>query len=135
MRQFLRHPSDIPIKYNLGNMVAHTKEYLKNVSQGGLCFRSKISIDPGSNIHIQIPISKPVFEVNGIVVWCRRTNGHHDVGVSFGDAQTEFGVRMVEQVCYIEQYKKQVLEKEGKTLSGEEAAFEWIEKHAAGFPR
>ena len=92
-------------------------------------------MDPGCAIHIQISIRKPVFEANGIVVWCRRANGHYDVGVSFRDTHTEFGVRMVEQVCYIEQYKKEVLEKEGRVLSGEEAAFEWIEKHADSFPR
>ena len=135
MRQFIRHPSDIPIEYNLGDVVAHTEEYLKDISQGGLCFRSKVRMDSGCAIHIQISIRKPVFEANGIVVWCRRANGHYDVGVSFRDTQTEFRVRVVEQVCYIEQYKKEVLEKEGRVLSGKEAAFEWIEKHADSFPR
>ena len=135
MRQFIRHPSDIPIEYNLVDVVEHTEESLMNISEGGLCFRSKDPIDSGSAIHIKISIHKPEFEAKGIVVWCRRTNGHYDVGVSFSDTHTEFRVRMVEQVCYIEQYKKEVLEKEGGVLSGKEAAFEWIEKHANSFPR
>ncbi len=135
MRQFIRHPSDIPIEYNLGDVVAHTREYLKDISQGGLCFRSKLCIAPGTIIHIQIPIREPVFEADGIVVWCRKANGHYEVGISLRDAHTEFGVRMVEQVCHIEHYKKHVLEREGRTLSGEEAAVEWIKKHADSFPR
>lgn len=65
MRQFIRHPSDIPIKYNLGDVVTHTKDYLKDISQGGLSFSSKISIDPGSTIHIKIPIRNPAFSLEG----------------------------------------------------------------------
>ena len=45
-----------------------------------------------------------------------------------------FRARMVEQVCHIEQYKHQVLKKEGRKLSGEEAALEWIQKYAPQFP-
>jgi hypothetical protein len=42
---------------------------------------------------------------------------------------------MVEQVCHIEQYKADVLKKEGRELTGEEAAKEWILKYAKDFPR
>ncbi|MFC1452779.1 PilZ domain-containing protein [Verrucomicrobiota bacterium] len=136
MRKFIRHPSDIPIEYNLKDVVAHGREYLKDISQGGLCFHSRVKMDPGATIRIQIPIRQPVFEADGIVVWCREVDGHdYDVGVSFGDEKTEFGIRMVEQVCHIEQYKKEVLEKEGRALTGEEAAVEWITKNASNFPR
>ncbi len=133
MREFVRHPSDIPIEYNIGDMVTHTKEYLKDISQGGLCFRSNIGAIPGSTVHIQIPICNPIFQADGVVVWCNRVDDYYEVGLSFNDTQTEFSIRMVEQVCHIEQYKKDILEKEGRTLTGEEAAVEWIKKNAADF--
>jgi hypothetical protein len=41
---------------------------------------------------------------------------------------------MVEQVAYIESYKKQVREREGRTITGEQAAFEWIARYADSFP-
>jgi hypothetical protein len=41
---------------------------------------------------------------------------------------------MIEQICYIEEYKKDVLESEGRILTGREAAIEWIAKHADSFP-
>lgn len=135
MRKFIRHPSDIPIKYELDDVTAYSDEYLKNISQGGLCFFSKIEIAAGTLIHIRIPLLKPVIEVDGFVVWSRRTEGHYEVGVSFKDANTEFRVRMVEQVCHIEHYKREILEKEGRSLTGEEAAVEWIAKYAENFPR
>jgi hypothetical protein len=40
---------------------------------------------------------------------------------------------MVQQVCQIEHYKNIVYEREGRILDGNEAAAEWIQKHAADF--
>ncbi|MCZ7563309.1 MAG: hypothetical protein M5U08_05410 [Burkholderiales bacterium] len=41
---------------------------------------------------------------------------------------------MVEQVCHIEEYRRAVARDEGRTLSTEEAAAEWIAEYAARFP-
>ncbi|EGV50793.1 hypothetical protein [endosymbiont of Riftia pachyptila] len=35
MRQFIRHPSTIPIHYQLQEVVGDSKEYLRNISEGG----------------------------------------------------------------------------------------------------
>ena len=134
LRQFLRHPSNIPIEYSLKELVVNEKEYLCNISTGGLCFRSKFQIERGKLIHITIPISHPHFEADGVVVWTRPIEGHFEVGVQFGDPDKEFAVRMVQQICHIEDYKKRVLDDEGRIISSEEAALEWIEKYADEFP-
>ena len=42
---------------------------------------------------------------------------------------------MVEQICYIEHYKREVLKNEGRILSGKDAALEWVKKNAADFPK
>jgi hypothetical protein len=42
---------------------------------------------------------------------------------------------MVEQVCHIEDYRRSVLRTERRELSLDEAAAEWIAKHAADFPQ
>ena len=75
-----------------------------------------------------------VFTAQGIVVWCSKRNNLYVVGVKFMDSQTAFRVRMVEQICYIEGYRKKVFEAEGRQLSYEEAAIEWITKYAKSFP-
>ncbi len=134
MRKYIRHPSDIPIVYNRVNVTADQKERLKNISLGGICFQSQMYIEQGTMLSIQIPLSTPSFQEQGIVIWCQSNDGHYDVGVQFTNKDTRFRVRMVEQVCHIEHYKHEVLEKEGRTLSGEEAALEWITKHAKDFP-
>lgn len=134
-RHFIRHPTDTPITYQLVDVVSDRKDYLKDVSRGGLCFRASVAVPIGSVIEILIPICDPVFEARGVVVWTQKADGHYDVGVRFEDEDTEFSVRMVEQVCHIEQFKKDIFEKEGRVLTCEEAALEWIEKYAKDFPR
>ncbi len=135
MRHFIRHPSDIPIDFDLGEIVADNHDCLKNISDGGLCFIANQWIDPGTVIHVAISITPPEFHASGITVWCKALDDCYEVGVRFEDAGDGFALRMVEQVCHIEQYKQDVLKKEGRRLTGEQAAIEWIERYAAAFPR
>ena len=48
--------------------------------------------------------------------------------------QIEQHHRAIKQVCHIEQYKKDIKEKEGRRLTSQKAAIEWIAKHGAEFP-
>ena len=134
MRNFIRHPSAIPIDFHLEELVTEGSEHLKNVSFGGLSFSSKYELAAGVIILIKIPLTQPVFEAVGRVSWCRPENNQFEIGVEFLDKNDMFRARMVEQICHIEQYKQEVLEKEGRKLSGEEAALEWIQKYAPQFP-
>ena len=137
-RQYIRHPIDIPIEFILDTAVEPKKKhpFLKNVSQGGLCFISNSKIDIGNGIQIVIPLCQPTFKASGIVAWCQATNGgRFDIGIEFHDESIHFALRMVEQLCHIEQYKLEMLKEEGRELSNEEAAAEWISKYAGQFPR
>lgn len=134
MRQYIRHPSDIPIEYQLDDGIEYKNETLNNISAGGLCFQSNEAIEEGSGIIIRFPLIDPTIKVKGVVVWCNEVARHHGVGVMFIDSQTAFRARMLEQLCHIEHYRKSILETDGRKLSGEEAAREWIAKYAEKFP-
>jgi hypothetical protein len=142
-RQYIRHPSNIPIVWErtgtvsqLSDAANSLKEPLRNISLGGLCFQSDRFLEQGTAIMVKIDLVRLVFQGQARVVWCRRNDElHYDVGVQFLDTDTGSRARIVEQICHIEQYKHDVLEGEGRTLSGEEAAMEWIHKHADDFPR
>ena len=82
---------------------------------------------------ISIPTIKPPFAADSVVVWCQKNDSHFNVGVQFNDKETEFRVRMVEQICHIEEYRNNILETGTRTLSLEEATFEWIDKYAKDF--
>lgn len=134
-RKSIRHPADIPLSWTLGDVVVHDTEYLRNISIGGLAFSSQRKMTLGAEIDIAIPIRNPEMHIGGIVVWCTdNEDGTFDVGVQFRDAETKFRMRMVEQVCHIEHFKKEVLETEGRDLTGEQAAMEWIHRFAKDFP-
>jgi hypothetical protein len=135
MRSYIRHPSDIPIEYHSDTMHSRSGgEALRNIGEGGLAFRSKHALPVGTTITIRISLVQPDFEARGQVVWCRPEGGLFEIGVAFLDAGDLFRARMVEQICHIEQYRADVLNNEGRYLSGEGAAREWIQKFAGDFP-
>jgi len=140
-RKYERHEADIPIEVRLSDLVAHNKEYLNNISFGGLSFRSHSNVAPKTIIKIRIPLVRPVFEANAEVKWCNQNKteaGIFDVGVEFISGATDkekFRIRMLEQICHIEAYKREIRESKGRSISGEDAALEWIAKFADKFPK
>lgn len=143
-REYIRHPSDIPLQYALIDEPRHIVKSIHNVSLGGLSFSVVEDLKINSWLTINIPVNQDNFKVEAQVRWCRvqknpsldsSTSILFDVGVQFSDCLDAFSIRMVEQICHIEHYKKKVLIEEGRALSNDEAAAEWIEKYATEFPR
>ena len=134
-RKFIRHDADIPIEIGLGDLVAHKKEYLNNISFGGLSFKSREEVKIGTVINVRIPLVRPMFESKGVVTWCVKNDEHFDVGVQFTAPADSFKVRMLEQICHIEVYKKELRKKLHRRVTGEQAATEWINKYADKFPK
>jgi hypothetical protein len=134
MRAFIRHPSDIPIELIVERRSGRANGKLQNVSLGGLACQAAGPLDVGTIVRVRVSSVRPPFESKGTVVWCRGRDRHFEVGIQFLEAEDAFKARMVEQVCHIEHYKREVREKEGRVLSGQEAALEWIAKYAPEFP-
>ncbi len=101
---------------------------------GGLSLQADHYLEKGTLVDIKIPFSHPPFETKARVVWCNKTGDQFDIGVEFDEEKEAFRARMVEQVCYIQHYKKEIAEREGRILDGREAAQEWIAKYAKDFP-
>lgn len=144
MRHYIRHPTDIPIELipevnplalseNIDDVVKIEK--MENVSFGGLMFQSAIPYAQSKRMIVKISGVKPIFEAHSIVSWCRKSGRFYLVGLEFVDKDTEFQVRMVEQICHIMHYKNEVLANEGRELGNDEAAKEWIEHYARDFPK
>ena len=136
MRRYIRHPSDIPIEINQQRTNNLSTENLMNVSLGGLSFHSKTPFILGSHLKITISAVSPAYETIAKVRWCDdQEDGKYEIGVELLNENDVFKTRMVEQVCHIAHYKRQVYMDEGRDLSGSEAANEWIAKFAHDFPR
>ena len=132
MRSFIRHPTDIPIEFNVVDSDQGGIESLNNIGPGGLMFTSRIPVEPGSALRIRIPGRR--FEASAHVAWCKPSGTAYDVGVMFANQEDIYTLRMVEQVCHIEQFRKDVCAREGRVMSGSEAAHEWIKRFADDFP-
>ena len=135
IRKFIRHPSDIPIELvPVGEGKADNKT-LNNVSVGGLSCASNIYLPEGTLICVRINCIDPDFEMVGKVKWCRMDDGRYNIGVGFDTKEQDmFKLRMVEQICQVEHYRRKVLNNERRVISSEQAAHEWVAKHASDFP-
>ena len=133
-REFLRHTVDVPLEVERTGVAAAQQEHGVNVGHGGLAFESATCPVVGEMLRIRIPTVEPPFEGNARVVWCRPEGENFLVGVQFLDAPAAFRSRMVQQVCSIENYRREVREREGRVLTSQQAADEWIERFAGRFP-
>ncbi|MCK5877008.1 MAG: PilZ domain-containing protein [Candidatus Marithrix sp.] len=79
-RKFIRHPTHIPITVGYVNESQHDKEYLNNVSLGGIAFQSDSCWKIGAFISISILVNPPL-QLDGKVMWCRFNQDNFDVGV------------------------------------------------------
>lgn len=136
MRAYIRHPSEFPIELCA---VAHSepggaRDRLLDVSAGGLCCLSHCAYREGERVSVRIPVGEPEFRAEGTVAWCKPDHNRFRVGIAFSDAALAFSARMVEQVCHIELYTKRE-RAQGRELSEEAGALEWITKYAKSFPR
>ena len=133
-REFIRHTVDVPLEVEDLGTNGPRLERSRNVSFGGLAFRTEVCPRIGALLQLRMPTVDPPFVAEVRVAWCRPEDGAYLVGARFVDAAAAFRSRMVQQVCAIEKYRREVREGEGRTLSSQEAAAEWIERYAGRFP-
>lgn len=107
---------------------------LTNVSLGGLAFLSSRKVHVLDRVRVCFPILKDDNCLTGLVVRCEKVAAGYEVGVEFDRSRDIFRLRMIEQVCHIEHYRKEVKAQHGRTLSIDEAAKEWISEYAGDFP-
>ena len=132
-RHYIRHPSTIPLAFNVKH--EERKTLATDVGEGGLCFVCQHPIKEGEHIHIMISCLQPKFDADGVVRWCcKQDDNDYLVGVAFQQQSVVYSVRMIEQICHIENYRQLVKKEQGIDLSSEQAAKQWIKKYAHTFP-
>ena len=138
IRKFIRHPADVPIQVTLDWVEDENDETIDqtitNVSLGGLAFMSQTPLEVLQRVRICIPFLRQDNHLVGNVVWCEKSASGYEVGIEFEKSRDVFRLRMIEQICHIEHYRKEVERLEGRELSAQEAAGEWISKFAGDFP-
>lgn len=134
MLRYIRHPVEIPIEVRVHGTPSRRTHRTVNLNKYGMALLSDHHFEAGAIVEIRIPLVYPPFMTRARVAWCKPSNSSYELGVEFLSQDDAFSARMVEQVCHIEDYRNSVRRNEGRLLSSEEAAQEWIIKHAAEFP-
>lgn len=130
MRQHPRHPTEIPIRITAPAPLSARRRAC-NVSAGGLAFVSDRPLEPGSIVRLCVDAVAPAFETDARIVWCRQRGSGYETGVQFLEPREAPRLRLVEQVCHIEMYRRSVFEHEHRELEDDEAAFDRIRSFVA----
>ena len=128
----IRHPFDIPLEVKA--VVADDQPNRKQVVCGQLSFHFPMMIAVGVLLSICVPSINAQEMLQGQVTSISRSSHGFMIAMSFQSEEELFRMRMLEQLCQIENYRQRVLGCEGRLLSQEQAASEWIDRHAATFP-
>ena len=132
-RAFIRHTVNVPLEVKVVPSAPAQNNEGVNISEGGLAFTVDSCIPDNTVIELRIPTVTPPFEAHARVVWCRAEGSKFLVGAQFLESDDAFQSRMVQQVCAIENYRREQMQ-QGRMLDSQQAATEWITKFAGRFP-
>jgi hypothetical protein len=135
IRKHIRHVTGIPIEVTMDfDDDCHSEDdTITNVSLGGLSFIASDRLDIKENIEVRFPIINSNARLSARVVWCEKSRKGYEVGLEFDDPKEVERLKMVEQICQIEKFREEVGEREGRHLTSEQAAREWISHFAGEF--
>jgi hypothetical protein len=138
-RRFMRHPTTMSIACRCLGHSDVVQSSLRDASLGGLSFVSEHLFVKEDILALWFPAMNMTSPFSGVVVWCRELGGGKDgrraCGVRFRDVEMFSRVRVLEQICHIEAYRKTQAAQCRRHLSSNQAAEEWIERYASRFPR
>jgi len=134
IRQAIHHPHEVPIEVQ--TLGTQERDCLPASSTGlaELVLELSYRINVGDMVVVNIPSVNGGVRICGRAIWLAKSACGYVIGLSFYSEDEVFRMRMIEQVCHIEAYRSKKLSSEGRRLSSEEAAAEWITRYAASFP-
>lgn len=133
-RMSLRHPGGLSVRYQLPAVGQECVGKLKNLGLGGLGLYCHEPLLPGLSVEVSIGILDASVSFPTMVLWCQGREPLFEAGARFARSVDPFRARMLEQICYIEAYRRRIRETTGQAPSTNGAALDWIRKFAARFP-
>ena len=137
IRRHIRHVTGIPIQVKLDYASAHyydsSEDTITNVSLGGLSFIADDRLDIDESIQVRFPILNNNSTLKGKVIWCEKSKQGYEVGLEFDDADEVQRLKMIDQISDIENYRQRKEAIEGRKMTSEQAAREWVKQYAGDF--
>ena len=135
IRRYVRQVTGMPVEVSLDYRPDYqaVDDTITNISLGGLCFVASDRLDVDESIQVRVPLLNQESSLAGRVVWCEKSERGYEVGLEFDDPEEVERLKMIEQICQIERFRQEVGQRDGRDLSSEEAAREWIRHYAGAF--
>lgn len=137
-RCFIRHPVTLTVQCRKQGHREVCAREMRDISFGGMSFISSDCYAPGDIVVMEFPVAPIQNQLSGEIIWSSPLSVNPAIlfanGLKFLNRQVLFIARLVEQMCSIEKYREAQARHQHRTLSGDEAAQEWIRMCAARFP-
>jgi hypothetical protein len=130
-QRVIRHPDEIPLDLQV---VEQPQVPDNSIMPLDLVCKSPAMLASGLQVSIRADGLLNAPSITGQILWCHACHDHYELHIRFSSDEHAQRMRMFEQVCHIHHYRQSVQEHQGRTLSDDEAALEWIAKYAALFP-
>lgn len=121
-----RVASGLSVRLRHARRDSHRARTIQNVSVGGIACFSEEPVPTGERVTVEMAIGGQQMLLNGTVVWCRASGGHFELGLRFEEEKAEARERICRELVEIERYRHEVLMLEGRQLSSDAAALEWM---------
>jgi len=96
-RKFNRYPTDVAISFKIDGMAGRHYHYLKDASQGGLCFNALGCIKSGTQLDIRIPFSGEYCKAHGKIAWCQPLeNAQCLLGIQFDNSVSQTAIDQID---------------------------------------
>lgn len=135
IRRYVRQVTGIPMEVTLdySNNFSAGSDTITNISLGGLALAAEDPIDINESIKVRCPILNNDAQLSGKVIWCEKSRHGYEIGLEFDDPAQIERMRIIDQIIDIEKFRNQVAKQEGRRLSSEQAAREWISQYTGIF--
>lgn len=130
--KFVAHPNDIPLHIEEVNH-SYSQESLTVDGFCGISYLCERSYQSGQSVQLKLTEIDPDFCVIGRIYQCVEEDNSFRIFIEFPKREDCYCVRMIEQLSHIEHYRRQA-KLQGRRLSFNEAATEWIQQFASTFP-
>lgn len=134
LQLFIRHPEQIAIELTPSHSCSYEHSAPSAPALGLIC-SSPTPFTKGSALNVNFPEAPFTrHAITGTVLKCTPQHQHYELAIEFNSADSTMHLRMVEQQAYISLYQQHIAHYQGRILSEDAAALEWIERYAAWFP-
>lgn len=109
-RRYIRHPAEISVEYSVSGAQEKMSDLTQDISFGGIRFRGRSYIEPGTVLNLKFPTIHAGYEVGGRVVWCKQKKDHVEIGVEFLDENEAYRAQLIEEISHLKSRQQEAFE-------------------------